>query len=315
MTTQLDTSPVTRSLAQRQWDRLPLLVRAVLSGLVVFQVIQGVCVTLLVVNLTLTPSVPWHIPLALGWLWLSTRYFGGWGRPESTQASRRRLLRARPLTATEWKWALAATFGLLVFMMAFVNVIYRIVEVPDNAVMDLSELPWWTLYPTILMFSLTAGVSEEAGFRGYLQGPLEERYGPWAAVSITALLFWAAHLNHADAVPRIWVLVFYSVCLSGLTMAARSIQPAIMAHFLIDAFAFTTVIGEIGPDFFHQPAFISETGIDGAFIAACLLTPVLGGVYLLLLRRIRSEADEVTGLSSDSEGAGRGRPSNRRPGN
>ena len=50
--------------------------------------------------------------------------------------------------------------------------------------------------------SFADGVSEEAGFRGYMQGPLMRRYGPVVAVLVVSVVFWVAHFNHPSGIAR-----------------------------------------------------------------------------------------------------------------
>jgi membrane protease YdiL (CAAX protease family) len=46
------------------------------------------------------------------------------------------------------------------------------------------------------MSALVAGFCEEAAFRGYMQGPIERRYGPVVAILATGIAFGFAHLSH-----------------------------------------------------------------------------------------------------------------------
>lgn len=39
-------------------------------------------------------------------------------------------------------------------------------------------------------------ISEEASFRGYMQGPIERRHGPVVAILVTGTLFGLAHFTH-----------------------------------------------------------------------------------------------------------------------
>ena len=54
----------------RLWRRIPSPIRAILSGILVFSVIQNGWFTLFIANLQLAPRVPWSVPLGLLWLWL-----------------------------------------------------------------------------------------------------------------------------------------------------------------------------------------------------------------------------------------------------
>ena len=44
---------------------------------------------------------------------------------------------------------------------------------------------------------MVAGICEEVGYRGYLQKPLEQRYGPVFSISITSIVFIVIHLHQA----------------------------------------------------------------------------------------------------------------------
>ena len=106
------------------------------------------------------------------------------------------------MTAAQWGWSAVYFAVFLVFLTAVVNTVYRFQEIPPTELGDLSELPWWTLYPCLVMVSITAGVSEEAGFRGYMQHGLERCFGPVFAILVTSVMFWLLHLNHPDGAAR-----------------------------------------------------------------------------------------------------------------
>ena len=195
--------------AIRAWRRLPLAVRSVVAGVFVFFVMQAGWVAALLVNREALPEVPWSVPVGLLYLWITFRYFNGRGWPASTAESRRRAMRARRLSREEWKWSLLYCLVSLVFMASIINVVYRFIPVPEAAPMDLSMFPWWTLYPSLIMLSINAGVSEECGFRGYMQGELERRWGPAAAIVLTSVVFWLAHFNHPNGPARVVLLVGY----------------------------------------------------------------------------------------------------------
>ena len=106
------------------------------------------------------------------------RFLKGWGWPQSTTAARRASLRAEPLSAQVWRWSLlAGGLGLAASIVLFI-VSHRLIRWPQAPHSDLTHIPLTTLLPSLLMSAMVAGISEEAGFRGYMQGPLERRYGP-----------------------------------------------------------------------------------------------------------------------------------------
>lgn len=269
----------------RLWRRVPAPVRSVLSGLFVFAVIQNGWIALFLANLQLAPRVPWSVPLGLIWVGLWFRYFGGAGWPASTSAARRHAIRAGLVTRRQWGWSAAYFVVFLVFLTSIVNTVYRFQVIPEVA-FDLSTLPWWTLYPCLLMVALTAGVSEEAGFRGYMQGGLERSFGPLAAIAITSLLFWIMHLNHADGAARWAILIAMAVLLGALTWRVGSIWPAILCHAGLDAIFFVTGASETAPWFFQQPPQFADTGLDAAFVVFSFLLLLSGATAVVVLVKI-----------------------------
>jgi membrane protease YdiL (CAAX protease family) len=82
--------------------------------------------------------------------------------------------------------------------------------------------------PLLILSAAVAGVVEEAAFRGYMQGPIERRYGLGWALLITGTMFALAHL---DFTPVLWPYYLAVAALYGtVTYLCRSIQPAIVLH-------------------------------------------------------------------------------------
>jgi membrane protease YdiL (CAAX protease family) len=275
------------SMPLRLWHRLPVPARSLLSGLFVFFVLQNGWASLFILNSRVLPTVPWSVPIGLLWLWLIFRYFNGRGWPESTAKNRRQAMGAQPPTSTQWLWSLAYFPLFFAFLTALINVVYRFVVIPEDNY-DLSMFPWWSLYPCLVMLSVNAGVSEEAGFRGYMQGGLEKRYGPAVAIGITSITFWLVHFNHASGPARAALLVGMSVGLGALTYCAGSIWPAIVTHASLDTIVYIAGASGLAPWFLQQPAQISETGVDLPFIffSALLIVSAVGSAIVLVrLRR------------------------------
>jgi hypothetical protein len=123
------------------------------------------------------------------------------------------------------------------------------------------------------MASIVAGVTEEAAFRGYMQGPIERRYGLAVAVLVTGTFFGLLHFpTHPAEV--IWMLPYYiavSAVYGGLTWAANSILPALVLHTVGDVVVLTRwwlterPEWQIGP---APPSLVWESGIDSHFILA-----------------------------------------------
>ena len=102
-------------------------------------------------------------------------------------------------------------------------------------------MPIATAFSLIVMGSIVAGVTEEAAFRGYMQGPIERRYGLAAAILVNGTLFGLLHFptHPADV---LWMLPYYiavSAVYGGLTWAANSILPALVLHVAGDVVVLT----------------------------------------------------------------------------
>ena len=189
--TQVSDSPIIRL-----WQRIPVLIRAIVSG--VFVTFVGVGAWLLC--LAVIPA-PWSAVVMGGILWLYWKYFSGSWWPRSTAEARSQNFRAVKLSPAVWKWSLAGTFLFVVILQSATVLTFRLIEFPAEASADygLDALPVWVAWITIIMASLVAGVCEEIGFRGYMQVPLEERYGPAVGITIVSIMFTIFHLNQAWA--------------------------------------------------------------------------------------------------------------------
>jgi membrane protease YdiL (CAAX protease family) len=273
----------------RLWQKLPASLRAVLSGLFVFLALQLGWNVLAVANMRSFPHIPWSAPLVLLYLWVVFQFFNGrWG-PASTSAARRTALGARRLTAEEWWAVLPACLTAVVFIISMTILLYRIIEVPaDSAAMP--ELPWWSQYVMLVMISIVAGVSEEAGFRGYMLGGLLRRHGVGVAIGVSSVMFWLMHLNHASGSARAVSLILMGATLSCLTICTRSILPAIVAHVTADSIVFIGATAGIGPDYIWSPLPLARTGLDTFFWILLLLCIVSFLAGAAILSRGRSSA-------------------------
>jgi membrane protease YdiL (CAAX protease family) len=282
-----------------RWLRLPLLVRTIVGGLAVFFALQIGWNGMMIANLMTSPNIPWSMPLAAVYLWVVFQFFNGrWGSVGTAEA-RRNSMGARRLSRQEWTTASVATGLVTVFIIAATLLTYRMIEIPVDDY-PLPEMPWWTLYSTLLMVAIVAGVSEEAGFRGYMMGPLEKRYGPMVAITISSFMFWIAHLNHASGFARFVPLMIMGTALALLTRSARSIIPAIIAHASADAIIFICGTLELGPRGIWYPEQLSETGLDTLFWADLVVVVVSGMALFFLLRRMSQAASRVPSENSST---------------
>jgi membrane protease YdiL (CAAX protease family) len=179
-------------------------------------------------NLRYYTSVPWAVPLTAVYLWLFWRYLNGAGPPASTAAERRRSLRATPVPGGVWAWALlAGSLGIIALVLAL-RVANRLVVLPQQQLPDLAQVPTVTVLSLLLMAAPVAGIVEEAAFRGYMQGPIERRYGLAVAILITGTMFAVAHLDFTLILWPYYVAV--AAIYGTVTYLTSSILPAVVLH-------------------------------------------------------------------------------------
>jgi membrane protease YdiL (CAAX protease family) len=212
------------------WRRLPVWIRAIVTGMIVTGVPAIVWAMLATINLRLTPRVPWSAPLMAGLLWVYWRYLRGEGRSE--------YLRATALAPRAWRLSLigggSAIAAVWALFAAFRGVMH--IAAPSN---DLTRFPVWTILAAIVMGSAVAGVAEEAGFRGYMQVPLERAYGPVVAIATTSVLFTLVHLTHGTRIfPFLPFYLAVAVVYGLLAFLTGSILPSMTLHFVGDVLMF-----------------------------------------------------------------------------
>ncbi len=256
-------SPPSASSIVRFWTRIPIVVRAIVVGFLVFAIVGSVAWTAILI---LIPA-PWSIAAMAIVLWVYWRYFSGSWWPKTTTESRRVRFRATKLSMRVWKWSLIAALLAVVVLQSSLVVAFRLIEFPAEAwalAYDFADAPIWQVWLFILMAALVAGITEEVGFRGYMQVPLEVRYGPAVGITIVSIVFVVAHLNQAWAGGGILILLFVTGALWGiLARVSGSLIPGIISHTAADIVNFSYWWTDVAGAFDKRP--IGETGIDTHF--------------------------------------------------
>lgn len=223
--------------AVRGWERLPVVIRAIVVGVVVNTAAEpaaAVCVA----NLKIWPTIPWSVPLAAAYVWFYWQYLRGRWWPGSTTEARRRDLRAPPLSARLWRWSLLAGGLAMASLFALTWVVGRFVPLGYGLPKILLEVPPFTLLGMLLVLSAWAGIKEEAAFRGYMQGPIERRHGPVVAILIVSAVFGLFHLGDWQSrmtVARMFFILAASVGYGIQVYLTQSILPGIVLHAAGDA--------------------------------------------------------------------------------
>lgn len=179
-------------------------------------------------NLRFFTSVPWAVPLVAAYLWFLWWYLKGGGPPDSTAENRRTGLRANNLSKEVWAWALlAGALGIVTLVLAL-RVGNRLIALPRQQVPDLTGVADVTVLSLLLISAPFAGFVEEAAFRGYMQGPIERRYGLPVAILITGTVFALVHLDFTLILWPYYVAV--AAIYGTVTYLTNSILPAVLLH-------------------------------------------------------------------------------------
>jgi membrane protease YdiL (CAAX protease family) len=248
-------------------------VLVLLAGNMPFNVLRAL-------NLEVGVAVPWAVvPAALS-LWAYWQFIGGRLGARASAEARRRNLRANALSPRLWGASLAAGlvgFGALVALLAFAA---RLVELPAaSPIVTPAAMPTISALALIVMGSIVAGVTEEAAFRGYMQGPIERRYGLATAILVNGTLFGLLHFpsHPADVV---WMLPYYvavSAVYGGLTWAANSILPALVLHASGDVVVLTRwwLTGRPEWQIGSELPLVWQSGVDAHFVATAAASVAL----------------------------------------
>jgi membrane protease YdiL (CAAX protease family) len=204
------------------------IIEAVLIGMLVMLAGTVPWDIVIIGNFRFLPSVPWALPVIGVYMFFYWRYLSGWGEPQSTAATRRERHRANPLPVRTWMWALiAGGLGIVALVLAL-KLANRMVLLPKQEVPDLSHMPVVTIVVLLITSSAVAGLVEESAFRGYMQGPIEKRYGPLIAILINGTMFGIAHL---DFTLMLWPYYVAVAAIYGMVVyLTNSILPAVVLH-------------------------------------------------------------------------------------
>jgi membrane protease YdiL (CAAX protease family) len=257
----------TQARSPSPWAKLPISIRAILSGILIALVAANVW-PLCLLNLSVPLAATAEGIFLVLYLW----YVAGGGPPRTTQAARITAFRHGGLSLAQWFWAAIAAFFFAVTIHASIVLLFRLVHYPMAAFRhgySLSFVPSLRLkWLAVLVSATSAGICEEVGFRGYMQRPIEQRHGAPVAISISSLFFMALHLTKDWATPGMVPIVFGAGVLLGLlAWSSRSLIPGMLGHTLMDIGLFAYWWTGIAGNFTEQP--ITKTGIDRPFLVAC----------------------------------------------
>ena len=266
------------------WQRMPVLLKAILMiALVGIVGANGISIFLVAL------PMPLSLLAMLAYMFLYWKFFSGsWG-PKKTAETRKKYFRAGSLSPKLWKWSLwLGAFFVLVFQSGLV-VTFRLIQFPADRFaqgFELESQPLWIAWAVIIIASLSAGLTEETGFRGYGLVPLQERYGPVLANIIISVLFVLFHLNQAWAPPLLLHLFVASFMWGLIAYETGSLLPGIIAHTVLDVFNFAYWWTDVAGRFEYRP--IAITGLDLHFLVWSLLFIVSGVLFVWGLGKVKA---------------------------
>jgi len=273
------------TLVGRVWGRIPVAIRAIVSGLLIGMIAANIW-PIFLLQLSMPAAAAAELLFLGAYVW----WAAGGGPPRSLQVARAESFRARPLSGAQWLWGMVAAMSFAATVHAALVLVFRIVPFPADAFhhgYDLSFIPSHQMqWLACIVSALSAGVCEETGFRGYMQVPIEKRHGPVIAILISSLLFTLIHLTKDWALVAMVPVVFGAgVLLGAMARASGTLVFVIIGHWFMDIGLFAYWWSQIAGTFAQRPVF--ETGADGAFFAECAVFAAMLALVLHATRRLK----------------------------
>lgn len=274
-------------MAQSTWQRIPLIIRSIISGLLVtfsgllpWSILFGI-------NITVSPAIPWSVALCLVYLFFWNRFVRGTAQQTGSAYSRAERYRAVANSNYSWVYAAGGAFSIGLFLLMIVS--HKYFEIP------IQELPIKNVSPVVVavyfaMASFVAGLCEEVGFRGYLQQPIESKYGVLVAVAISSIAFSILHFGGAEALPLMPFYLLGGINFGWMAYWSKSLRPSIILHAVTNFLSY--LILWIGTDLFTDK---SHNSLFTAILVVGILTLFVGSIlaYFKTIKSKRLNAESV----------------------
>jgi len=134
------------------------------------------------------------------------------------------------------------------------------------------------LFINLIFIAVFAGVGEELFFRGVLQRLFIKLFkNPWAGIIAAAFIFSAIHLQFYGFIPRF----ILGILLGIIYWYSGSLWPAIVAHFVYDAFLVIMA--------YFNPSMVDNDNIDIPMVTlsvvAAMSTAIIIGIVIVMKKR------------------------------
>lgn len=273
----------------KAWLSIPAIIRAIISMFVVGFI--GLLATELLFSLNdeVLINIPWSPLAVILFFILYVQYFRGRWWPKSTSEMRAQAMGWNGLSPKQWKWASICVVATFVFVPASAAFSFRFFELPPGMLDRSAEvvgMPIWEASLYIITLSISAGIWEEAAFRGYLQNIIASKHRVGFAIGLSSLIFWVAHFNHSSGPARVLVLLVGAVMLAVLVHASKSIIPGVIGHILSDIYTGFHTRKIINPDYLIKRQTLAETGIDLHFVVWTALMIASVWVFVFAVKRV-----------------------------
>lgn len=269
----------------RFWSKLPVSLRAIVSGLLIALIAANIW-PILLASLSVPVASFVEVMFLAFYLWWAS----GGGPPRTTTDSRRHAFRCVRLSSERCLWGIVGAIFFALTVHASIVLLFRFVQFPAAEFRrgyDLSFIPTLPMkWVAVIVSAISAGVCEETGFRGYMQSPIEKHHGPVIAILVSTFFFTMVHLNKAWSLAGMVPIVFGAGLLLGLlAWSSQSLVPAIIGHVVMDIGLFAYWWTGIAGEFSARP--VRETGVDGPFVIAFAAALVSLLTTLFAISRLR----------------------------
>ena len=260
-------------------------VRAIIIGLIIALIPANVWTLVLGTLGVPVGGIAEILFLALYLCWVS-----GNGPPRSNGDARLRFFRRTVLSSGQWVWGLLVAFVFAATIHTAIVFLFRLVPFPSESFRhdyDISFIPSFPLrWIAIVISAVSAAICEETGFRGFMQQPIEQRFGIIAGVLISSFFFTLVHLTKSWALLGMTPIVFGAGVLLGvIAWASGSLIPGMIGHFVMDVGLFAFWWTGIAGTFTAKPIF--QTGVDGSFVVTCVALVIMLSILIMAIGRLR----------------------------